>query len=524
MNNKFIPTKKYLENFSSKLLEVINEEVTFSKLVENTNLDDFLKYSEENEDNHSRETIGLLDQQTLNDYVINPNVAIRIVVDNELDNIENFYKFSINIFSKKTEFKSSNIYALTSIKNNDEHKTLFIENNGKTFPLKDTIINNFLKTLQKPQYDLKIGLGLLSTNLTLETSAEGNSVTTLNYQDVKNFIITEDDINIDENGDIMNTNEEDLTVYLVAPTNSSILPTDENYEKSIDTVFIYQKNRENSENSILLFILKIKEHPIYALTKVTLKFNVLCRNRHKIKSKIKSLTFSLGATLAKNKKIDLIICLDCSGSMTRFMDYFVTLTNNMLKKLAQEMIESTSYIKEGRFKLIGFGSYDEDLRVTRFFSLPEESELLLNASIDTFGTTMRGAAENGLVALESAIKSNWDETADKHIIALYTDETSYLPPPYPEVITSPISSFPYLNNLETFWNTMDADKKHILLHYQEYTGLRPPEYFGDLSWNIVTVGVGKAVENWDNVTHIFDSNLNNLLYSNPLEKEIKKIV
>lgn len=136
--------------------------------------------------------------------------------------------------------------------------------------------------------------------------------------------------------------------------------------------------------------------------------------------------------------VDLVFVVDTTGSMTNLIS---TVKSNILKfypdlkKVADEKGKS---ISQFRIKVIDFKNYEYDgpnaIRQSQFFTLAgsnqgENEETQLQEYVNNLcaqggsGSGSQGYRENGLEALVTAMRSDWDKGGDKrrHVIVLFTD-------------------------------------------------------------------------------------------------------
>jgi len=127
-------------------------------------------------------------------------------------------------------------------------------------------------------------------------------------------------------------------------------------------------------------------------------------------------------------RIDLVICLDTTGSMDPIIDsvrdYIVT---HLIGEMKSQMSKNQMPF-EWRARIIGFGDLDAD----PFYTMPFTSDE--SVLVDAIGNITRsgGDTEYDLDALMVAASSPWRTDAPTHrIVTLFTDE-----PTYPSLHTS----------------------------------------------------------------------------------------
>ncbi len=160
--------------------------------------------------------------------------------------------------------------------------------------------------------------------------------------------------------------------------------------------------------------------------------------------------------------VDIIMCIDCTGSMSGIID---TVKANALKffpDLKKALDEKDKQVDQLRIKVIAFRDYyadgDQAMAETSFFNFPEQQ-----ADFQSFvnGLNASGGGdepENGLEALALAIKSNWNKEGNKRreIVIMWTDASAH---PF-EKGTKP-SNYPTdipknFNGISDWWEGQDA--------------------------------------------------------------------
>ena len=129
--------------------------------------------------------------------------------------------------------------------------------------------------------------------------------------------------------------------------------------------------------------------------------------------------------------VDIVMCIDCTGSMGDLLD---TVKNNALKfypDLHQRCDEKGKEISELRIRAIAFRDFACDgaaaVADTGFLSIPDqESEFKSFVS----GLTPSGGGdepENGLEALAMAINSDWTSGGDRrrHVVVVWSDASTH---------------------------------------------------------------------------------------------------
>ena len=167
--------------------------------------------------------------------------------------------------------------------------------------------------------------------------------------------------------------------------------------------------------------------------------------------------------------IDIVFCIDGSGSMISHIDVAKNYVRNFYKMLDMEYPNYTY-----RIRVIIFRDYNCDIKNTmqksEFFKLPQDEpkieEYLDNITIIGGGD----AKENGLEALYFAMTSDFiNEKNDKQIIILFTDADAHELGKFKHVTGYP-EDISTLKELEEIWNGVSVDEtlslgtnKHLFL-------------------------------------------------------------
>jgi len=130
----------------------------------------------------------------------------------------------------------------------------------------------------------------------------------------------------------------------------------------------------------------------------------------------------------KQYKIDVVLVIDATGSMSPFMDEVKAGILSAPMQIKAALEKENKHVEQMRIRVIDYGDYAYDgsdaIHSTRFFDADTEGEEIVNAinGIDYMG---RGGdvPENGLEALYEAMDSDWVDPKPngRHIIVLVTD-------------------------------------------------------------------------------------------------------
>ena len=181
----------------------------------------------------------------------------------------------------------------------------------------------------------------------------------------------------------------------------------------------------------------------------------------------------MGSNYSLKYNVDIVMCIDATGSMNGILDTVKTNALNFYGDLANLMRKKGKQVNDLRIKVIAFRDYaadgEEAMLATDFFRMPEEQEDFrsLVHTIDAHGGG--DDPEDGLEALAYAIKSDWTREGDKrrHVIVIWTDAPTHelgfgkKSKYYPRGMAE---NFGVLTN---WWNQMDDSAKRLLIYAPE---------------------------------------------------------
>ena len=133
----------------------------------------------------------------------------------------------------------------------------------------------------------------------------------------------------------------------------------------------------------------------------------------------------MDTTNVVSRNIDVVFCIDITGSMGLFLDNFRDSLDQIVEGI-QDIAEDKGFdLERLRFKFIFFKDFNYDaepLKMTKFFRMPdryeEVKEILARYEADGGGDM----PESGMEALYYAFTSNWtDGPKDRQITMLFTD-------------------------------------------------------------------------------------------------------
>lgn len=133
----------------------------------------------------------------------------------------------------------------------------------------------------------------------------------------------------------------------------------------------------------------------------------------------------VGTTLV-DRNIDIVFCIDATGSMAPCIDSIKANARRFHKEFVKKMTDLNSSITSMRIKLIAFRDYGEDgadaMSESRFFEFPDDQADFENCLAGITATGGGDDPENGLEALYCAMRSDFvTGTKDRQVIVLFSD-------------------------------------------------------------------------------------------------------
>lgn len=129
--------------------------------------------------------------------------------------------------------------------------------------------------------------------------------------------------------------------------------------------------------------------------------------------------------------VDIVFCIDCTGSMGPVLDASKALALGFHDELKKDLEEQQKSVDQLRVKVIAFRDYYVDgadsMSESRFFALPDDAS---DYAAFVNGLNASGGGdepENGLEAFALAMKSDWN-TADgrkRQVICMLTDASAH---------------------------------------------------------------------------------------------------
>lgn len=130
--------------------------------------------------------------------------------------------------------------------------------------------------------------------------------------------------------------------------------------------------------------------------------------------------------LKTKRNVDIVFCIDGTGSMTPCLDSVKRNALNFQTQFAEEMTKINSDIDSMRIKIIVFRDYHDDkeesMQISRFYELPTDMEEFKSHMDSIVANGGGDSPENGLEALYYAMKSDFTTgPKDRQIVVLFSD-------------------------------------------------------------------------------------------------------
>ena len=129
--------------------------------------------------------------------------------------------------------------------------------------------------------------------------------------------------------------------------------------------------------------------------------------------------------------VDIVMCIDATGSMAPILDEVKANALSFDKRLAEVMAAKSKTISQLRLKVIAFRDYgdnpDDAIQQTGFLTFPDDA-----GEFDRFvtGLDANGGGdipESGLEALALALQVPWEQGLDRrrHVVVVFTDAPAH---------------------------------------------------------------------------------------------------
>jgi len=132
-----------------------------------------------------------------------------------------------------------------------------------------------------------------------------------------------------------------------------------------------------------------------------------------------------------NYAVDLVLCIDCTGSMYGVLDNVKANAMSFANDLKSTLGKQQKQIDQLRVKVIAYRDYycdgDMAMNETAFFELPKEEDAF-NGFIQGLEPSGGGdEPESGLEALALAMNADWTKEGkrQRHVIVVWTDASSH---------------------------------------------------------------------------------------------------
>ena len=131
--------------------------------------------------------------------------------------------------------------------------------------------------------------------------------------------------------------------------------------------------------------------------------------------------------------IDIVFCIDCTGSMSSVIDLVKEKVRKFPSDLKDALAKKDKQVHELRVRVVAFRDFASDsdcLEASEFFTIDPPIDLT-NFELFVDGLSAAGGGgdepESGLEALAIALGSDWTDEGDKqrHLVVMFTDASAH---------------------------------------------------------------------------------------------------
>lgn len=191
--------------------------------------------------------------------------------------------------------------------------------------------------------------------------------------------------------------------------------------------------------------------------------------------------------------IDIVFCIDCTGSMTPCLDSVKTTARQFHVLLQNKMEAKSKGISRLRVRVVAFRDLGEEgagaIDATPFFVLPDQTAAFESYVSGLVADGGGDEAESALEALVTAIRSPWDRGLDKrrHVIVMCTDASAHPLGKFPVATSGQDRPMPTnLSELQSIWGD-EVDEGEMEYASKRLLVFAPDAY----PWN----ELGESLEN-----------------------------
>ncbi|MCL2930515.1 MAG: VWA domain-containing protein [Trichodesmium sp. St16_bin4-tuft] len=176
--------------------------------------------------------------------------------------------------------------------------------------------------------------------------------------------------------------------------------------------------------------------------------------------------------------VDLVICIDATGSMTPVIDLVKSSALSFYKDIESRMKERQKNVDQVRAKVIVFRDYwadkpEEVMVSSEFFDLKQKSDEYAAFVSSIYAKGGGDEPENGLEALAIALKSEWENgpkfAKQRHLIVFYTDASAHSLEKEPKPSHYPNDIPKNFDEITDLWLEMSDSAKRLLLFAPDAT-------------------------------------------------------
>ena len=130
-------------------------------------------------------------------------------------------------------------------------------------------------------------------------------------------------------------------------------------------------------------------------------------------------------------KIDIVFCVDVTGSMQPFINSVKSFILKFPDDLINKHLQQGKIVDQIRVRVVAFGDYKTDtnaINASPFYAkLPAEQNSEFNYFVSELRANGSGEPKSGLEALSVAMCSDWvlDGDRQRHIVVMFTDASAH---------------------------------------------------------------------------------------------------
>ena len=127
--------------------------------------------------------------------------------------------------------------------------------------------------------------------------------------------------------------------------------------------------------------------------------------------------------------VDIVLCIDCSGSMASVIELLKKNVCNIPKGLDTALKQKSKDLRELRIRIVAFSDLNA-IKVSNFFVVEPQrdtTDFELHVNLLSLSGGVYGGPKSGLEALAIALGSDWTDKGDKqrHLIVMFSNSSAH---------------------------------------------------------------------------------------------------